>query len=365
MDKTPTLVTPDLINLYNSAGFDARKVYGAKTVDMVGRNCENDIDYKSEIRKQLRIMDEQTAINRYKWYNLPNGMTGQLLERLLYYKAQLTYFYSPIDNKMHLLPYALSGDIDELGRYERVVGIPLAGASKDKGLAVYDRKVIYDFEDIDEKTFANGCVILRDYTNQYGETNIPRQILQEPLLDAMAEAIPFARTSQIASCGVSGQRVADEDCSSNVEASNRAMKRAALQGKPFVPIVGPIEFQNLTNKGQPTDMFSQYMQFLDNYRLSLYGLKNGGLFEKNDAYVNNIQASNSQNNVGFVYQDGLTIRQQFCDLVNAIWGLGIWCEASEVASEFDVNGDGQMLDNQDQSGIPNEQPEGGNEDANI
>lgn len=59
------------------------------------------------------------------------------------------------------------------------------------------------------------------------------------------------------------------------------------------------------------------MQALDNFRLSLYGLKNGGIFEKND-YVNTVTAGNIQNNVGLVYQDGLTIRQNFCDIVNSI-----------------------------------------------
>lgn len=60
------------------------------------------------------------------------------------------------------------------------------------------------------------------------------------------------------------------------------------------------------------------MQSLDNFRLSLYGLKNGGIFEKDSAYVNTITAGNIQNNVGLVYQDGLTLRQKFCDIVNSI-----------------------------------------------
>jgi hypothetical protein len=31
---------------------------------------------QGNIRKQLRIMDEQNAINRYTWYNLPKGLSG-------------------------------------------------------------------------------------------------------------------------------------------------------------------------------------------------------------------------------------------------------------------------------------------------
>ena len=62
-------------------------------------------------------------------------------------------------------------------------------------------------------------------------------------------------------------------------------------------------------------------------------------------------------NEQLIYQDGLTLRQKFCDIVNSIWGLGIWCEASELVTGMDTNMDGVIMDNQDQSGIPNEQPQ--------
>ena len=58
-----------------------------------------------------------------------------------------------------------------------------------------------------------------------------------------------------------------------------------------------------------------------------------------------------------VYQDGLTIRQNFCDIVNAIWGLGIWVETSESVVG-DVNMDGKNVDELDQSGaMEGEQPQ--------
>ena len=48
---------------------------------------------KEDVRKILRIIDEQDAINRFKWYNLPDGLDGQLLERILYYRGQGAFFY--------------------------------------------------------------------------------------------------------------------------------------------------------------------------------------------------------------------------------------------------------------------------------
>lgn len=65
----------------------------------------------------------------------------------------------------------------------------------------------------------------------------------------------------------------------------------------------------------------------------------------------------NQGTTGLVLQDGLSIRQRFCDIVNSIWGLGISCELSETASGADMNMDGMLSDETDQSGeFQGEQP---------
>jgi hypothetical protein len=52
----------------------------------------------------------------------------------------------------------------------------------------------------------------------------------------------------------------------------------------------------------------------------------------------------NSNNIGLILQDGLTNRQEFCDIVNSIWGLGIWVEVSETVSNIDKNMDGVLQD---------------------
>ena len=47
---------------------------------------------KAGIKHQLRILDEQTAVNRYTWYNIPFNLTSQDIERMLYYKYALIGF---------------------------------------------------------------------------------------------------------------------------------------------------------------------------------------------------------------------------------------------------------------------------------
>ena len=346
---------PDL-NTLVQAGIDPKTGLPIKYTD-----GEEQCRLKVDIRKVLRVMDEQDAINRYKWYNLPSGLDGQLLERILYYKGQGMFFYMESNDKFYFLPYALSGTIDVYGRFMQVTPVAFGNGTTDnekakpwiQGLV---RKPVYDvLEELDNE-FEEGCVLLSDYSKQLSQTNIPRQILNDPILDAEAEAFPLARTSLIANCGVKGMRVNDEDQKAQVKIASKSIYRAALNGDPWIPMVGNIEFQDLTNgSALQSNEYLMYLKTLDNFRLSTYGLDNGGLFEK-QAYVNNLDSSTNQANVKERFQDGLTLRQKFCDTVNSIWGLGIWCEASESVAG-DTNLDGQAMDNQDQSGIPSEQPE--------
>lgn len=323
------------------------------------RSSEDKCMLKDNIKRCLRVLDEQNAINRYKWYNLPNGLDGQLLERILYYKAQGMFFYMDTDETFYFLPYALDGTIDVYGRFQGVTPLPFNGTAQDKKdawISGLTRKPVYEVEEVDEDTFYEGCVLLSDYSKQVSQTNIPRQILQDSILDAMSEAFPFARTSLIANSGVKGMRVNDEDQKVTVKLASKSITKASLTGDPWIPIVGNIEFQELTNgTALKSEEYLLYMQSLDNFRLSLYGLDNGGLFQKKSHMLEAEQEMNN-GNVGLVYQDGLTIRQKFCDIVNNIWGLGIWCEASETVTGLDKNLDGEVSDTQDQTGVQGEQP---------
>ena len=160
------------------------------------------------------------------------------------------------------------------------------------------------------------------------------------------------RTAAIRATGVKGMRVGTEDEQSNVNAANQSLLNAALTGQVNIPIVGAVDFQEL-NDGTvgKADEFMMALQSLDNFRLSLFGLENGGLFQKKERKIVAEQEMNAGGgSVGLIMQDGLTIRQDFCDIVNSIWGLGIWCDVSETASGSDKNMDGELSDQQDQSG---------------
>ena len=328
---------------------------------------------KEDIKKFLRLVDEQDAVNRYVWYNLPANITSQELERMLYYKGQLCFFYDKDLEEFYFMPYALDGTIDFYGRYNTIHPVPMTSGTDDKGskaqaqyLAEKKLKCIYGIkiDEVTEKDLFESCVLLHDYTKQLSQTIIPRVSVNDPILDVMSECIPFMRTSLLASTGVKGVRVNDADQAESVADGNRGLEHGALTGEPFVPIVGSIDFQELTD-GQvaKAEEFMLAMQSLDNLRLSGYGIDNGGLFEKK-AHELQSEADINGGPVGLVMQDGTSIRQNFCNIVNSIWGLGIWCEPAQNISGADIDGDGVIYDdNQDGSntGVETEEGEPENE----
>ena len=307
---------------------------------------------KKDIKAALRIMDEQNAINRYTWYNVPKGLDGQLIERILYYRGQGAFFYMPTDETFYFLPYALNGTIDVYGRYTDISPLPFGGGKtdgKDKPwIPGLTRHCIYYPEmEYSEDMMDTSCVLLSDYSKQISQTTLPRERLQEPLLDLMANMPCYMNTALVNSTGIQGMVVGAQDEQANVQIASQQVKDAALNGEKYIAMIGsPATIDLGTNTGGSAEEFMRAMQSLDNLRLSLYGLDNGGMFQKNSHMLESEQAA-AGGNTDLIMQDGLTLRQWFCTIVNSIWPIGLWCEVSESAIQQDKNLDGEIGDEQD------------------
>lgn len=309
-------------------------------------------------KAQLRVIDEQDATQRFKWYNLPHGVDANTLERVLYYRYQGALFYIEELDRFFFLPYSLEGEIDEYGRYLGIKPLPFFGRSEIKAarstewLTTMRRRPIYDVmlpEDVELDDYLNGAVLLCDYTKQISQNGIPRQILSEQTLCAMAECIPFMRTAMLNSTGIEGMRVDNEDDQSNVVMQSAALQAAALNGDKWIPIIGHQDFQQLTNG--PTAKAEEFllaMQALDNYRLSTHGLSNGGLFLKR-AHMLEGEQEMQNSATSHVLLDGLERRLEFCDIANSVFGTEMYVEISEDPAYM------QQL-------VPEAEPEGEDQD---
>ena len=335
------------INLILGTGVDPKTGLPLK---MGGGKAQN-LNLLSGIERLVRDVDLKDFRNRYKWINLPRGLTSQKLETMLYNRGQLAFFYMKENDKFYALPYALDGNLNVYGEYLDIVPLPYTGASTEKeqkawidGLTKHVEHDIVLEEEMTLDKFDNSCVLIFDYMPQYGQNCIPRSELNREIIQAEAECFPIGRTNLISNSGIKGMRVPDADCESQVNSASEKMYNAAMTGNPYMAIIGGIDFQELGGgSAMKSEEFMLFMNSLDNFRLSTLGLDNSGLFEKKAHILNSEQATNTKN-IGLVLQDGLTIRQRACNIINSIWDLGIWCEISETVTEFDANMDGKITD---------------------
>lgn len=358
----PRMIDADL---YRQAGIDPNKIL------RTAPSSTKTSPLKENIKRGIRIADEQEAINRYVWENLPEGMTSQELERLLYYHGQLCFFYDEATDNFVFMTYAMDAGPDIYGRYVSVQPVPIAlgeindkSSEKEKAAAVRQAsyyssrslKVLHDIAapwDVmdDPATFAREhCVLLRDYTPQRGQQIIPRQQLQDGVIDVEADCIPFMRTALLNSTGVQGVQVRDKNGAKEIEQASASVDNAALAGRKYIAMAGQFDFQILTDgTAAKSEEFLLAQQSLMNFRRSLLGLTNGGLFQKK-AHELQTEADMNAGSVDLILQDGLTQRQTFADIVNSYTGLGMNCRVAESASGMDKNMDGEISED------PNEGP---------
>lgn len=332
---------------------------GAKMVDpnlIKYANAGKDACYylKSAIKDQLRIVDEQDAINRYTWVNLPPELNWQLIERVLYFRGQGAFFYDKATNQFYFLPFALDDEIDIYGRYTSIKPLVFNGAEgttiknlkpvhkyiTNKSLIpIYDQVILEPTPDL----LDTHCIILKDYSEALTQYIPPRTEVQDAVLDVMADCVPFMRTALLNGTGVNGVQIRSEADKKKVEVLDKGITDAALLGKKYVPLTAETPLQEL-NSGDvlKSEDFLLAMQALDNYRLSLYGLGSGGLFLKK-SHMLEAETAMNENTVSLIYDDGLKCRQDFCHKVNSLTGWDIMCLPREGAINTDLDGDGLLV----------------------
>ena len=329
------------------------KLFDPSLMIQAGINPKNGLPYKmgpysgdanflkDTYTKAFRIKDEQDAINRFNWINLPNGLNGRLIERILYYRGQGIFFYMKETDKFYFLPFTLQSPddgpgIDCYGRYRGCTPLPFNGSTstadkegKEKPWITGLVKIpLYDFilDELTLEDIEDSCVIIRDYSEQLPQKIIPRQQIHDGICNEMSDIVCYSNTALLNSTGVMGIRVSNQDEASQSYMASQAINDAARTGKKYVPIIGSLEFQELTgqNVGK-SEEFLIALESRDNMRLGLYGIPNGGIFQKKAHMLE----SEHQMNVGaadLALLDGLKNRQDACDLINMTWGLNIGVE---------------------------------------
>lgn len=317
----------------------------------MGRRCNT----KEDMKRQFRDQDKRINANMFEWYNTLLDLKSQDINRLLYFRGQLAFAYLDDVDECVLLPFAIDGNLDMYGRAKYIRLLPFCSSSEDPRmkpvedyLASKRFRVINTLkEDYGDLKIGEAAVILYDYTPSLSNNVIPQSVLNDTLIDLESEIYAFIRVAAVNATGISAIRVNEADQKAIVDSANLSLIEAASRCESFVPVVGSIDWQQLTVESKTSELL-QIAQAIHNLRMSLNGLPSGGVYDKSQ-YVNDRQASINQGEVdsALVLQDKLTNREEFCNIVADFFGIPIDCVPSENIIQADMDQNGVLYDDAD------------------
>lgn len=327
-------------------------------------------EFVANMQKALEGIDVIDAVRRYTWGGLPDGITGDQIERTLYYYGMGMFFYVETEDKFYFLPFApRSNDkgtplLDVYGRFTGATPLPFGGTKPWINDLWYEPAYSMFLDTPTWEDITSKCVLLKDRTAQYGQYNPgPRENINKEIIKLEAKIFPYMNTVLMNSTGVDGIITNTVDDAASMLLMNNATEQAALSGKRWVPILQGFQLQDISSHSAgDAATFLQVMQSLDNYRLGTMGLENGGLFQKK-THMLGIEQQMAQSANGLILDDGLAYRQEFCNIVNSLTGLGLYVNVSESEIGFDRNLNGEIGYDDEGQSTPYEQEANENEEA--
>ena len=288
------------------------------------------------------------TIERFEWNNLPAELPSDLIERILYFRFKGAMFN--FNDRFFFLPFTLKGSIDSYGRYQTITPVLFTGQWKSAGDGNFEKdiafvtdktfKAIYDNPDgleseneeetpeEDKETtvetdISEAAVILTDSTLEISQDYTPMAYLIRPIVEQMVDILVLVNIDLITSAKHFYIVAKDADQKESIEEEFANLDRRILNGKRYTVVTSPTQLTEL-NGSSPKDTarYFQSFQSIDNLRKDIIGSDNGGTFMKQE-HTTMMETETNSNSGSFILNNALRMRQDFCDIVNKVFGLDI------------------------------------------
>lgn len=300
---------------------------------------------KSNMATALQKVDMIQFLERYKWSNLPKGLTQDLIERILYFRGRGVFF--KLGDEYFFLPFGLDGEIDTYGRYKGVKPLSFNGTAQigEEFLPSFTLPVIRDPQVPED----GEAVILYDTSIMLSQYNLPPFYQQMFMISEQADVLVLIKKNMINSTMLHTVVVEDQNQKQFIEsqlmnwADENLLKYVTVitkQGLKLEELKSPAKLETQT-------LFEAWTSY-DNLRKTLIGLRNNGLFQKT-AHSLETEVDGQAEQSDAVYKNGLRMRKDFVELVNKKFGLDIVVEEciDEQGAKDDNLKDAEGLDTRD------------------
>lgn len=306
----------------------------------------------NKIGVSLKDIDYQQFITRFRWINLPEGLSSELIERILYYSGSAMFFYIKELNKFYFLPYGMSGDgtetgIDFYGQYNKLKPYSFNGSTDGSGelkptgkkqssadiyLSAQIRDNIKDIamvetEEEARKIYENGAVICWDRTPGLAYWVDSRNRISQSYIKYLIQILIQTKSALINSSGFNLFSTETESAADILQLQVDAINKDREAGKLSAVVSNALgEIQNLQSNA-PNAMSDFWNTFVsaDNLRLKSLGIQNDGVIQKKQ-YQNMQETALDLDGAMQIYINSYLERIKFAAIVNSIWGLGIYPE---------------------------------------
>lgn len=317
----------------------------------------------SKLGQSLKDMDYQQFLTRFRWVNLPEGLSSELLERILYFSGSAMFFYIKELNRFYFLPYGMSGEgtetgIDFYGQYNRLKPYSFNGStdgsgelnaagkklsSQDLYLSTQIRDNIKDIpivetEEEARKIYENGAVICFDRTPQLSYLIESRNRISQSYVKYLIKILIQTKSALINSNGFNLFSTNSESAADILQLQIDTINEDRENGK--LAAVVSSDLGNIENiqSNAPTAITDFWNAFVaaDNLRLKSLGIQNDGVIQKKQ-YQNMQETTLDVDAAMQIYMNSYLERIKFAAIVNSIWGLGIYPEPTLLMKNISNN----------------------------
>lgn len=218
------------------------------------------------------------ATNRYKWKNLPDNLTSDLIESMLYYKGAICMYIR--GGTMYALPFVNSEDLNVYGRFTKITPIAFNGKETRQP---YNLNVNTDGVYNDKAE----AVILYDSQPQINGALLPKSVLMSQLnancsdiLNMIMNNIKNSNKKLVFPCEDETQA---NQLRADLDNAFNSSDNFIVVNKGNINDMKPITMNN--DVALVSQSLFEAWQSFNNLRCMLTGIENNGVFEKKERVI--------------------------------------------------------------------------------
>lgn len=263
-----------------------------------------------DFKKNMRDVDLQQSISRYKWTGLPETMPESFIERLLYYRGSACLYFE--NNQLVCLPYAIEGQLNIYGYPTAVEPVAINGNKIGK-------KALNVFPSGDPNKKGKAVIIYDRAPEVLSGLTSPMAVLKDDLFELLSNIVVKGNINLTNSTKKLMYEVENE---TQAKEMRKAINTSLNSDDPFIIGIKDTATSNNgvlnSNVENETDKIMQYFSSINNLRCYLSGIKNNGTFEKMERQVVG-ELTGNEYQTNLILESGLQFRKRAIEDLKKIY----------------------------------------------